>query len=368
MVQKRQERPANRRQTAYRDRTRTEIPGGKADRTRIAYPASNAGRTPKSDRDGNDRHGKISSGQGRATQEARHDRNHTEQRKRVSDRQSAQSRSGRYDRNHMQEQDVERMLRKRAEKKRKLKRRRRRIKIFLIVLAVLAVLGGLGYLSTLVFQLKKIQVTGNHYTAEQEVTDWIRKDPYSKNTLYVWWKYNRTEPKELPAVDSVKIKLKSPWEITAVVKEKTFTGRMEFNGENIYFDENGIVSYRSAEVIEGVWLVTGAQTDWEKLEMGEKLPVPDEKVFEKITKITELLQQEELQPDMIGFEDTSLTLVFGDVRVLIGTGGYEVKVKQIQPVLQKIWELYPGQKGELHLENYEQGMDSIRFVPDAQGE
>ena len=331
MVHKRQQRPANRRQT--QEHARRETRGTGRDRNRIEYPTADRGRPLEKERL-------------RGTQRG----------------------GGHYERAHMSEQDAERMRRRRAQKKRKQLKRRRRIVICLLILAVAVILGGLAYLSTLLFKLKKIQVTGNRYTAEQEVTDWIREDPYAKNTLYLWWKYNRTEPKALPAVDSIKIKLKSPWEVTAVVKEKEFTGRMEYNGENIYFDEEGIVSYRSTEVIEGTWLVTGAQTDWEKLKMGEKLPVPDGKVFDKITKITALLEQEELQPDMIGFEDASLTLWFGDVRALIGTGGYDEKIKQIPPVLQKIGELYPGQKGALHLENYEQGMDSIRFVPDTQGE
>lgn len=265
---------------------------------------------------------------------------------------------------HEQERRRKQAARKQAAKRKKQKRRRKIIKWIAILLVVFAVLCGLGYLSTLVFQLKQIKVTKNQYTVSEDVVDWIKQDRYSGNTLYVWWKYNHTEPLALPAAKSVKVKLTSPWEVTVEVEEKTFTGRLELNGEFLYFDENGIASYKSAEVIEGVALVEGAEVNEQEVQLGKKLPVSDETVFENICEIVDLLKQNELEPDKIGFEETNLTLWFGGVQIEVGSGNYETKLEQIPPILAKLNELYPGQSGVLHLENYEQGADSIRFVPE----
>ena len=254
--------------------------------------------------------------------------------------------------------------RKRTVKRKTKKRRRKILKISLIVLVILALLVGRGYLSTLVFKLKQIKVTKNRYTVSEDVVNWIRKDPYSENTLYVWWKYNRTEPLALPAAESVKVKITSPWEVTVEIKEKTFTGCLTLGEEFIYFDEKGIASYKSPEVMEGVILVEGAEISAEEVQIGKVLPVSDSGIFEKICEITGLLEQNKLTPDKIAFAETDLVLWFGGVRIQVGSGSYEAKVEQIPPILEKLNELYPGQKGVLHLENYEQGTDSIRFVPE----
>ena len=257
-----------------------------------------------------------------------------------------------------------RTARKQTVKRKTKKRRRKILKISLIVLVILALLVGLGYLSTLVFKLKQIKVTKNRYTVSEDVVNWIRKDPYSENTLYVWWKYNHTEPLALPAAESVKVKITSPWEVTVEIKEKTFTGCLTLGEEFIYFDEKGIASYKSPEVMEGVILVEGAEISAEEVQIGKVLPVSNSGIFEKICEITGLLEQNKLTPDKIAFAETDLVLWFGGVRIQVGSGSYEAKVEQIPPILEKLNELYPGQKGVLHLENYEQGTDSIRFVPE----
>ena len=56
-------------------------------------------------------------------------------------------------------------------------------------------------------------------------------------------------------------------------------------------------------------------------------------------------------------------LYFGIVEVLLGDGGYEEKLQQVEPILDKLAELYPKTAGTLHLENYDSASDAISFVP-----
>ena len=49
--------------------------------------------------------------------------------------------------------------------------------------------------------------------------------------------------------------------------------------------------------------------------------------------------------------------------MLLGNGSYEEKLQQVDPILEKLNELYPDTAGTLHLENYNSDSESIRFVP-----
>ena len=63
--------------------------------------------------------------------------------------------------------------------------------------------------------------------------------------------------------------------------------------------------------------------------------------------------------------DGNVQVYFGIVEVLLGSGDYEAKIKQVSPILAKLAELYPDTAGTLHLENYDPESESLRFVPSA---
>lgn len=121
---------------------------------------------------------------------------------------------------------------------RKRKRRKRRIrwKAILGLLGAVTLLVLIGYLVIILFETKKINVTGTQYSSEQAVKEWVQSDRYSSNTLYVMWKYNKKDTEQLPSIERTKVKLDSPWEVTVQVTEKTFSGRMDYEGSFLYFD------------------------------------------------------------------------------------------------------------------------------------
>lgn len=250
----------------------------------------------------------------------------------------------------------------------KKRRRKRRSKIngklIVILTGVFAFLVLLGYLETVLFQTKSIEVTGNHYATDAEVTEWIKSDKFSNNSLYVLWKYNRDDVSQLPAVKSVQVKLKSPQKVIIHVKEKTFSGRVDCKDGSLYFDRDGIASLQTQEVIEGVTYITGIDIQQDKVVMGKILPVKDKKVFKNINDVSEKLKEYDLVPDKISCENSELTLCFGNVRVRIGNGNYDEKLVQIPPILAKMKESYSDQTGTVHLENYDKTNKAIRFVPE----
>lgn len=255
---------------------------------------------------------------------------------------------------------------KKQNRKRKKNRRRVSGKAFLTILGIVIVCAGLVYLETLIFKMKQIQVTGNTYTTQQEVEDWIKQNPYSGNTLYDLWYYNQKKQTQLPSVEKLKVSLISPSKIKVVVTEKTLAGRIDYDGGYLYFDKDGIASVKSEEAFEGITVIEGMQIDESKVKMGKQVPVDDKEVFKKLSKLTALLTENELTADKISCSGSDLTVVFGNVRVALGNNSYEDKIPQIPPILQKLSEQYADQAGELHLENYQITDASIRFVPDTQ--
>lgn len=251
------------------------------------------------------------------------------------------------------------------EKRGKKPKRKKSGRKFLVgLLCGIIILAGLGYLVIVLFEVEQIVVTGNQYCSEQEIIDWLKQDKYSDNSLYLLWKYNQNDVAQLPAVEEAKVGLKDLKTVSVQVKEKTFSGRVDYEGKFLYFDQQGKAALITDSVIEGVPYIEGMEIKAEKITLGKALPEEEGQVYEEIKEIIPLLEKQGLSPDRIACEGTDLTLHFGGVRVQIGSGKFSERLAQVPPILEKLTEMYSDQTGVLHLENYDVSGSSIRFVPD----
>lgn len=233
---------------------------------------------------------------------------------------------------------------------------------------VLGFFGALCVMAVAAFALcrtRGYEVEGNSYYSSNTITTWIQNDKLSFNTLLILAKYNYTDA-ELPAgVERFHVSLKNPWTVKVQVEEKEMAGYVPLEDAYLYFDGEGVVVLRSKKLIEGVPYIEGLVFDAAKTRAGEKLPVEDDEIFERIVNVSRNLKKYNLTPDRLSCADGGVRIWFGVVEVMLGEGGYEEKIQQIEPILAKLTELYPGVAGTLHLENYESGSESIRFVPAA---
>ncbi len=242
-----------------------------------------------------------------------------------------------------------------------MKRKKRMLMIVLISILSVVVI----FLAVfLLFQTRKIEVTGNQYCSDEELVKWIQKDELAFNSLYIWFKYNYTDVEKPAAIESVTASMKNPWTVEIKVKEKTFLGYFDYDGAFLYFDDNGTAALKTSEVIEGAPFIEGLGIDESKVKMNQELPVTDEGIFEKIVEVTRLLNKYELFSDRLSGEDGNISLFFGVVTVQLGSGDYEQKIAQISPILEKLDEQFAGQAGVLHLEKYDSPNSAIRFVPE----
>ncbi len=85
--------------------------------------------------------------------------------------------------------------------------------------------------------------------------------------------------------------------------------------------------------------------DSAKAKIGKKLPVEDDSIFEKIVEVSKNLKKYNLTPDRMGCTDGGVQIYFEIVQVSLGNGNYEEKLRQVEPILKKLTELYPGKAG-----------------------
>lgn len=230
-------------------------------------------------------------------------------------------------------------------------------------MSVIAAVVLLGLILVFGFRVRTIEVEGNEYYGDNSIATWIQNDRFAENSLYVLLKYNLTRPDVPSAVESMEVSLKNPWTLVVKVTEKTMLGYVDYDEAYLYFDREGIASLRTKEVMEGVPYVEGLKFDASKVVIGEPLPVEDDSIFEKIVETSRYLDEEELTPDRLVCADSGITLFFGNVEVLLGSSGYEERIAQIGPILEKLAESYPDTAGTLHLENFDESSEAVRFVP-----
>lgn len=217
--------------------------------------------------------------------------------------------------------------------------------------------------AVVLFRTRTVEVEGNSIYSENTIATWVQKDKLSVNTLYLLVKYNFLDS-ELPVgVEQMDVSLKNPWTVHVKVEEKELAGYVDCSGTYLYFDQNGIAVLKTKKQIEDAPYIEGLTFDESDVEIGKTLPVEDDSIFGKIVDASRYLKKYSLAPDRISCVEGDVRLYFGIVKVLLGDGGYEEKLQQVEPILDKLAELYPKTAGTLHLENYDSASDAISFVP-----
>lgn len=242
------------------------------------------------------------------------------------------------------------------EERKKKKKWKVRLAVFLILVALL-VIGALVVIK--VFTVKKVIITGNVNCSEETVKEWVLKDEYSWNSLYVYLKNKFVEPEDIPFVDTVEVSLNSPHVLEIKVYEKGLLGcvYMEALGQNAYFDKDGLVVEMSSDVIEGVPRVTGLEVD--EIVLYEKIPIKGKSVLKNLLTLTQSLKKYQLVPESIHYSsEGSYTLSYGSITVLMGQAQHvNEKVMRLSYIMPSL----EGQEGTLHLENWTEDTTDISF-------
>ncbi len=232
----------------------------------------------------------------------------------------------------------------------------KKIKIILIAIFVILI-GGAAYLST--FKLETIQVTGCDVVSEQEIIDRIEGSGYFNNTVVIYIKNKINPITDIPFVAKLDIDFVSKNKVTVTVYEKSIAGCIEYMDSYVYFDKDGIILESSNELISGIPCIEGL--NFESWEMGKKLPIDNEKKFQSILAITQLIEKYELQIDEIRFtSENEIVLRHDEIKIELGEGDYlAVQMMNLGSILEGL----EGQSGTLYMKDFNSDNATASFKP-----
>ncbi len=235
--------------------------------------------------------------------------------------------------------------------------------LLIIALLLLILFSGLGIGYRYIIQqytVTKIYVDGNiHYTSAQ-IMDMVMEGKYGSNSLFLSLKYKDKSIQGIPFIEKMDVSILERDTIRINVYEKAIAGYVEYLGNYLYFDKDGIVVESSQQTTPGIPQVTGLEFGYAVLH--EKLPVKNEAVFTKILNMAQLLSKYSVNADKIFFnENDEITLYFGDVKVSLGNDYHiDEKVMELQNMLPKL----EGRSGTLRMENYDEYTKETIFESD----
>ena len=230
--------------------------------------------------------------------------------------------------------------------------------IIAIVLLVLMIAGGIAYKYIIDnYTVTNIYVSGNTHYTNEEIIDMVLDDRPSHNSLFLSLKYRDKSIENIPFIEKVDVDIVSKDTIRINVYEKAIAGYFAHLGRYMYFDRDGIVVESSYETSDEVPQVMGLKFDY--IIMYEKLPTPNEEVFEEVLDITQLLSKYNLKADKIFFDsEYNVYLYFGGVEVSLGTRDFiDEKIIQLQYILPEL----EGKNGIMEMKDFNEGTKNITF-------
>ncbi len=210
------------------------------------------------------------------------------------------------------------------------------------------------------FKVERVVVEGSsHYTTD-EITNYVLDSPLCRNTVFVNLIYKNKTIKDVPFVQQMDVSIVDRNTVKIHVYEKTVAGSIYNLGNYLYFDNDGIIVEVSKIKTENLPVITGLTFD--HFELHEPLPVDNPEVFDRILNITKLLNKNELNADIIFFDEyMNVTLFFGEARISIGTANM---AEEQFDALRRILPSLEGKKGVLHMEKYSKKNNNVVFEED----
>lgn len=207
------------------------------------------------------------------------------------------------------------------------------------------------------FRVTKIQIEGNRYYSDEEIKNMVLDAPNAKNSILVMLTKTEEKTKDAKMIDGVTIKRKNRNTIVVQVKEKQMIGCLEFEGQYVNFDRQGIIQIITDEPMEGVPVIDGISVKQAKI--GEKLKGISTKKLNTILSVGKMLEKSEQKPDRLVFNDMNqLVLYYDDVEVRLGDDeNMDEKMNRLSGILPQL----EGMEGILHLENITEDTAGVVF-------
>lgn len=227
--------------------------------------------------------------------------------------------------------------------------------VFIAVVAVLLIFSGM-------YHVTDIVVADNARYTDDEIIEMTCDSPLAGNTLLFSKFHSRIYLDDVPFMEYVDVAMKDNHTLLLRVKEKQLVGVLNVSGLDYYFDNTGtVVETADAENYGDEKLVPRILgLDIKRVNYGETLEI-DSGVLGTITAAARMIKKYQIHPDYLDYntEDNTVSLIYGDVKVLVGTDTLlEEKMGRVAAILPQL----ENERGVLHLENFSDDTVNIVFI------
>lgn len=217
------------------------------------------------------------------------------------------------------------------------------------------------FLCYFVFHLDTVKVEGTEYYSEEEIRQAVFTRDFSDNEI-IFFIYSKIYGiNTLPFVEEIEAEYHNPRSMTLHVYDKTISGCIQYMGQYVYFDKDGIVLQTLPEQIEGVPVVVGI--NFGNFTVGKPFDVKDDSVFDSLMNVSQQIGHYGMHIDKIKITDGAIRLISGSLRIDLGKKDrYDNEMAELAGVMEEAAKQNLKLKGTIDLENYKEG-DNIIVKP-----
>lgn len=202
---------------------------------------------------------------------------------------------------------------KRLQRKKNSVLKRLGIRILKITVFIIIPIGIFMY----IFQLKNITVSGSSRYKQEQIIERLLQSEADNNTVIFYLKYKYFMDIKIPFIEKMSFELTDKNTIKIRVYDKKIIGCIEFMGDYLYFDKDGIIVESTSNRLNDIPLVKGLK--YHKIVLNEKLEVQKEELFEVILNLTQQIEKRELEVNTITFNNQyEVNVDCGDVKAMLG--------------------------------------------------
>jgi len=224
---------------------------------------------------------------------------------------------------------------------------------------VLLVIGIPALIFITTFSVKNVEIIGAQRYTPDQIKSLVLQTKQDTNSLYLYLKYRFFDKPSLPFVEKIEIDLVDSHSINVYVYEKMVAGCIEYMGEYLYFDKDGIVVESTSERMDHVPVIKGLK--FSEVILHEKIKTQKEELFDVIINLTQLIGKYELDIDTVTFDSNSeVTLDKDDITVHLGKrDAYDEPLAELKNILAEA----EGMEITIDMKNYVKGTDSFIAKP-----
>ncbi len=214
------------------------------------------------------------------------------------------------------------------------------------------------------FRVTGVQVEGNSFYTDDQIKNMVLNAPIAKNSILAGFIDTEKSTKDEAMIDSIAVSRVDRNTLLLQVKEKQMIGYIEFQGQCVNFDRQGIVQIITEDPLENVAKIEGI--DVKEAVQGERLTGISTTKLNTILSVGKMLEKMEEKPDRLAFNDLNqLVLYYGTIEVRLGDDeNMDEKINRLVGILPEL----EGMSGILHLENTTEDSESVVFDDATQAE